>query len=458
MSTYRADQEVADRALTRLISADLPLPTAANDVDRLLQLRHVSLALLVERLDHISLAGGNARRLSPGAAAIASDPVNALGYVLRGMAPTTPANFSIVELTQRSGEPTDHIIEEYREVARSLILANHTLTHAVEQPWLNNPADAWPIVTDLASNTEAMLILDERLEQVGILPQATDDDSLRRRAEGRLITSQAARTARWYSTTDTVDLAVAAEPQHVPSGPVRIISRPADLAPAQRRLASYLRPLNGHNVFHGQDVAIDSATLGLIVTNQKFLCDRLAATARNSLSSATTAHAFADRSELLSDVLVQLRNYPLVDLGDKGRNQRALWQQTEITRWLRKHPTPALEDRELLGLAEATDQALTMLGTAAYRELTRPTGTLRSSREDDPSMMLPISHKNPLVRSLRALTDAPPPFRAPGAAWAGPRHSESLRRTLDATPPETRRRPSPYARPTRRAPGTDLER
>lgn len=447
MSTYRADQEAADRALTRLVSADLPLPTAPHAVERLLQLRHVSLALLVERLDHISLAGGQARTLSPGAATIASDPANALGFVLRGMAPETPANFSVVELTQASGAPGDSIIEEYREVARSLILANHTLTHSAEQSWLNNAADAWPIVMDLATNTEAMLILDDRLSQVGILETPTDDDGLRRQAEGRLITSQAARTARWHSTSDAVDLATAATSAHASAGPVHIIKDAADLAPAQRRLASYLRPLVARDTFHGQDVAIDSSTLGLIVTNQKFLCDRLATRARASLSTSTTAHAFADRADLLDDVLTQLRAYPLVDVGNQGRNQRALWQQTEITRWLRRNPMPDLEDRQLIGLAEATDQALTMLGKATHLELTRPSGTLRSAREDGPSKTRPFERKNPLVRSLRALTDCPPPLRSPGAAWAAPRHSEALRRTLDATPPETGRRPTPYPRP-----------
>lgn len=449
MNTYRAYQEDADRALTRLVSSTFPLPSAAVDVTRLLQLRHVCLGTLTERLDHISVRRHRARHRFE-LVHLVSAPTEALGSTIRTMTSDVSPDFSVAEVTDRSGYADMSIIEEYREAARSLLLGNHNLIHAEEQPWLRNPDEAWPIVADLATTTEAFLILDERLVQGGVL-QVPSDRTRPQHETQRLVASNAARVARWYSTTDAVDLATAAAPSETTTeiGPVRIVNQAADLSTAQRRLGSYLRPLNGASVFRGQDVTLDSGTFGMVVTNQKFLCERLAVTAVNSHDPASV-QVFTERADLLGDVLVKLARTPLVNADNRGRNERALWQQTELTRWLRKNPVPVLEGRQVRDLAEATAETLTNLGKCARLELTRPGGMLRSTRRDDNETNFhPLGHKHSLVQSLRALIEAAPPLRSSNAGWAGARHSEALRRMLDATPPETGTRPRPYVHVSR---------
>ena len=68
------------------------------------------------------------------------------------------------------GSPSSHpSVELWRTAAVDLTAATHALVTAREKPWLEDPAQAWHLLGDTAVSLEAVLVLDEALEQAGVL-------------------------------------------------------------------------------------------------------------------------------------------------------------------------------------------------------------------------------------------------------------------------------------------------
>ena len=65
----------------------------------------------------------------------------------------------------------DGYTELWRQAAVELLAGSHALDAAADQPWLRDPGAGWFVMRDVAVALEAFLVLDARLEEVGLLTQ-----------------------------------------------------------------------------------------------------------------------------------------------------------------------------------------------------------------------------------------------------------------------------------------------
>lgn len=332
---------------------------------------------------------------------------------------------------------------------------SHALDAAADKPWLRDPGAGWFVMRDVAVALEAFLVLDARLEEVGLLTQhdrpwlsnldgtAPTPLSLEER---RLVTSQCARVASWYATSDVADQAVPRPSTQHPTlyGPVFLVADPTDLAPAQRRLARFLRPLHAADSTFTGEPEISAEAARHIVASQLFLCACFADIADKSPGGRTIKPTFLTRIDLLKDIQPRLRY--LVDVEPHTSSKPRMWQQGELTsamtRMQRDGRDLTLSRPELHELASATHEVTQNLGRVLRREFLRDTSNLRIA---DPTHQVGdtrVHRGTGLEARLTDLINQPAPS-SPVSRYVKPGQRTALRTTLDHTPTSSAV-PSPF--------------
>lgn len=481
--TYGHHQEAAAAGLHQLVITDR-LPVDAGDVDQLLQCRDIVVSTLRQRLDQ--LTGFPARHDppvpgDPGVVSprplpvavkpatlhqVAFEPATHLDTVTANL-PRLPAERRLSPLEVLNTPSADPTVELWRQTASDLVAAGHALDVATDKPWITDPGAGWYLLGDTAAATEAVLVLDYRLHEVGLLndhhsPVRPTSSGAAASAElevegHRILAASCSRMSAWYATTDSPDLAVPALPgSPVVRGPVRVVSQPGDLAAGQRQLATYLRPMAPNDSFAAAQLGMDVATATIVTGAQRNLCARLAVHCARSPRTVELAQEFALRRDLLDDIDQYLPQ--LVDVRKAGHNKPVLWQQGEVSAALRRFQstTLSLAPAQLLDLAGATHDVVHQLAAATRYECTRDASNLRQVDLTRKVGETRLHHKTPIVLALRAAIDTPPPSQ-PIARWTSPTQRTGLRATLDATPTRPAgpgvKPPTPY--PRRRPPSPD---
>ena len=263
------------------------------------------------------------------------------------------------------------------------------------------------------------------------------------------MTSQCARVASWYATSDVADQAVPRPSTHHPAlyGPVFLVADPTDLAPAQRRLARFLRPLHAADSAFTGEPEISAEAARHIVASQLFLCACFADIASKSPGGRTIKPAFLARIDLLKDIQPRLRY--LVDVEPHTSSKPRMWQQGELTsamtRMQRDARDLSLTRPELHELANATHEVTQNLGRVLRRELLRDTSNLRIA---DPTHQVGdtrVHRGTGLEARLTDLVNQPAPSHrcrgtsSPASGWPCERRW--------TTPPPQRRSPVRFPRP-----------
>ena len=456
-TTYGDHAEAAAQALSRLLVLD-EIPTDGVLLARMLACRQAVVDALRQRLRGVGL-NGDPRTSTPERLAPAMRGLEGLderlGLMIEAIAvelPTLPPEDRGRPIEVLTGAATDPAVEWWRRAAVELLAGSHALDTTDHQPWLTEQGAAWYLMRDLASALEAVLILDERLAEVGVLTKHDIPVPSLGLDTKRMLLGHVARVATWSATSDSPDQAFArlrADP--VAHGPVVVVSTPRDLAAAQRRLATFLRPSHASDAFYTGDPEITADTARMLVANQLFLTGAFGQLAERSPGPVRLGALFEVRREILEEISPQLRH--LVDHRPVEDRARRWWQQTEITtavRRLRRDQVDfLLAPAELLDLANATHQVTRSLAVTLHRELLRENTNLRI---DDPTRAIGatrVVRGTRLDASLTDLAHQPAPTR-PVARLSNPHQRAALRRTLEVTAPGNAS-PPPYSL---RPPGT----
>jgi hypothetical protein len=232
-------------------------------------------------------------------------------------------------LSRTSDDPT---AETWRRAAIELLAASHALSAADEQPWRSDPGAAWWVMRDVSVALEAVLVLDSRLDEVGLLAGHTRPEYAMSLDEKRMVLSQTSRVATWHATSASPDQATPRSRKASPSKvvePVSLVSRPEDLAAAQNRLGRFLRPLVASDPWFAGEPEISSDSARQVTASQLFLCRAFAHAAALSPKTIMFVEFFTERAEILESLQPQLSH--LVDVTDHEPNMRRFWQQGEIT-------------------------------------------------------------------------------------------------------------------------------
>jgi hypothetical protein len=415
--TYGEHQEAASAALNRLLVDDAP-PTDPVDVAQLLHCREVVVDALRQRLYALGFNTHYSPTTvpEPPRRVPLRDLEKNLATLVDRMAFEVPTlrleegRRPVSEvLTRVSPDPT---VELWRHAAIELLAGSHALDAAVERPWLRDEGAGWYLMRDVAVAMEAVLVLDSRLDEVGLLQEHQRPEAALGLGEQRMIASQCARVATWYATSDTPDRATpdVPGPREV-AGPVLTVSGPAELADAQRRLARYLRPTHGNDAHFSGAPEIDTSTARMVVASQVFLTKQFELMALRTPGGEGLGAEFASRREILEDIQTGMAR--LVDLDDRGRNMRASWQQGELTTSLRRSQRRGddlrLTPTQLLDLANATHEVTHNAAKALRRELLRETSSLRIADPTGQVGHTRVYRKHPLERALTDLINLPAP-------------------------------------------------
>jgi len=450
VQTYGEHAENAARALNRLLRHDTtPCDPAA--VDRLLHCRQAAVDALRQRLYGVGLdAWYRADILPPPMPELNLAGIdNKLATLLDNIAFSVPnlrPDERLPPLEVLGKASTDPVVEAWREAANQLLAATHALEAAGDQPWLRDHGAGWYVVRDVAVALEAVLVLDARLAEIGLLNEHDRPAYTMGLEEKRLIASHAARVATWYATNDVADLATP-RPLGVASNvlhPVALVAVPEDLTVAQRQLATLLRPITTRNsVFAGApEISADSARQ--LTASQLHLCRVFATMAAHSPKTAGFEAFFVDRAEVLESLQPQIRH--LVDLKPHEPDKRRFWQQSEITTAITRMQDQrlelALQPHQMLALANATHDATHNLGRSLRRELLRATSNLRNGHPRHQDGPVRVGRRSRLEATWTDLVNMPAPA-APVSQFSSPLQRAALRQTLDMTA-TARRPPSPY--------------
>jgi hypothetical protein len=310
------------------------------------------------------------------------------------------------------------------------------------------------VIRDIAVALEAVLVLDARLAEVGLLNEHHHPESPISLEHQRLIASQAARVATWYATSDAADTATP-RPPGPPSNilhPVTLVSAPEDIAAAQQRLARFLRPITTRNSMYLGEPEISADSARQITASQLHLCRVFAQMAARSPKTTGFEGFFLERAEVLAALQPQISH--LVDLIAQEPERRRFWQQGEvtvaITRMREQRIELRLQPHQLLTLANATHDVTRNLGRSLRRELLRSTSNLRDGHPRHADGPLRVGRGSRLEATLTDLVNMPAPT-SPVARFSTPLQRAALRHTLDMTPTAPRP-PSPY--PAARSLGT----
>ena len=438
LGTYGDHQEAAAAALNALISGD-DIPTDEQDLGMLGQFRRAAIDALCQRLHGLGLSQRHAAGSPWQAGELRLDQVNpSLPDLVSGLVfeLRTPADGLLAPSDTLTRESAHTTVRMWREAAIELLAASHLLDVAPDQPWTTDDGLRWHLIKDIAVSTEAILVLDSRLREVGVLPGPSGGYGPGAVDDRRLLASQCARVATWYATSDSPDvIAGAADQQQGAHGPVQVVARAADFAPAQRRLAEYLRPVHAHDSFYSGDPVLNAATTRIIVASQIYLLQHFELMAARTPGANALVPEFESRRQILEAIQTSMAY--LVDTTPSSRNMRAVGQLGELTSAVRRFRTSTgglrLEPAELLDLAAASHTVTHNAARTLRRELLRDTSILRIA---DPTQQVgptQVLRYHPLERHLTDLINVPPPS-TPVATYSSPLQRAALRQTLDVTP------------------------
>lgn len=448
-ATYGDCAESAAEALSGLLVLDY-IPADDALTERLLDCRQAVVDALRQRLRGLGLNGdllSTKARLPERLLCL-----NGLDHRMALMVEAIAAELPTLSSDDRRrpidvlGQPVaDRAVECWRRAAVELLAGSHALDSTDHQPWLTEPGAAWYLMRDLAAALEAVLILDDRLTEVGLM---TKHDTLVPSMEldsKRMILGHLGRVATWSATSDSPDHAFPRlHSERVEGGPVVLVTAPPHLAAAQRRLADLLRPVHAADAFYTGDPEITADTARMLVANQLFLTGLFAQLAERAPAAINLRPHFEARREILAEITPRLRH--LID-HQPAEDRAYRWsQQTEITtairRLRRNHAEFALTPGQLVDLANATHEVTRNLAITLRRELQRENTNLRI---DDPTQTIGptrVVRGTRLSVSLTDLAHQPPPT-PPAVRLGRPEKRAALRQTLEVTATRTLA-PGPY--------------
>lgn len=453
VTTYGQHSENAAQALSHLVRQD-ELPADPDAVAQLLRCRDVAVDALRQRLFDLGYnrqMPASARPLvATTATSLAGLDAN-LGMLVRDIA------FSLPRTHDKHQQPVadaliaasnDHTVQSWQTAAIELLSASHALSAAEEQPWLTDPGAGWWVLRDIAVALEAIVVLDGRLTEVGLLAGLQDSPDSLTLSEKRTVLSQAARVATWNAVSASPEDAT---PRLTPrrtvvAHPVAMVSAPTDLAAAQRRLAQFLRPLSASNAFYAGQPEISADCVRQITSSQLGLCRSFAKAARRAARTSSFEAFFAERAEVLQSLAPQLTH--LADLrSDREHAMRRQWQQVELTtavaRMESRGASIRLEPHQFAELAEATHEVTHQLGRVLRRELLRRNSNLVDAHPRHLNGPVPIKRRSKLETTTTDLVNLPAPVPRQDQLAVALQRS-ALRRTLDADPSASARAPMPF--------------
>ena len=450
-TTYGEHAEHAARALNALIIDDL-IPTEAEAVDQLLHCREAVVDALRQRLYDIGqdswypppdqLPARTPKPTLPGIDQRLATLVDNIAFALPSL-PFDERRSPVETLAAASSDPT---VETWRETALELLAGSHALSAASDQPWRQEPGAGWWVMRDVAVALEAVLVLDARLSEVGLLADHDRPHFAMGLSEKRLILSQTARVATWHATSEVPDQATPRGPRSASNvvQPVSLVSDPEDLAAAQERLGRFLRPLVAFDsTFLGEpEISADSARQ--VTASQLYLCRAFAQAAAGSAKTPMLVAFFEERAEVLQALQPQLSH--LVDVTAREPNMRRFWQQSELTTAVARMEDQGvpirLQPAQMLELAKATHEVTHNLGKGLRRELLRATSNLRDAHPRHLEGPVRVGRRSRLETTLTDLVNLCAPS-APVARFNNPLQRAALKQTLDLTPTASRT-PTPF--------------
>jgi hypothetical protein len=452
--SYGEHAEEAASGLHRLINLDRQ-PASPSDIDRVLACRLCILNALTDQLRHLGADRTYVATRNVAVRDLAGNATNLLDQIVRTAPrpPQEPGMAPIDALTTEPGRSDADVMAVglWRRIAVELMAGTHDLITARERPWLYEAGAGWYLVRDVATAVEAVVVLDARLIEVGLLPRARQANCLDEHTQ-RMIAADIARLATWHATSMAPDLATAAGTLRVTDTTVHTIEQAADFAPAQRKLASMLRFIHGNDSFVSSEPSIDVATARAVTLGQGRLAAHFAAVSALDTRTLPLQRAFQTRQDLLGEI--QARLAPMSDI-EPHRNRPALFQQQEIGLGLRRFSGNNLSPAQMLDLLQATHAATTVFAQAFRRDLHRPGGNIRGRTRE--GFKRP-SRNHPLSRALTDLANAEAPEQ-PVSRWIGPQLRGQLRAALNEVPAGAAGRPRPLPRPSdsSRKPRAQLE-
>lgn len=454
VTTYGDHAENAAHALNALIRDDV-IPADEYAVDQLLHCREAVVDALRQRLydigqdswypppDHLP-----ARTPTPALAGLDEKLASLVDNIAFAL-PTLMLDERRAHteyLTPASDDPT---VESWRSAAVELLSASHALSAAAEQPWRIDPGAGWWVMRDVAVALEAVLVLDSRLEEVGLLAEHQRPDFKMGLDEKRMVLSQTARVATWHATSASPEEATPRLRQTAPSTvvePVSMVSTPADLAAAQQRLARFLRPMMASDAFYAGGPQITADAVRQVTASQLYLCRAFATAAAASPTTSMFAAFFTERAEVLEALQPQIRY--LADVtADQEPNMRRFWQQSELTTAVARMEDQGvpirLQPTQMVELAKATHEVTHNLGKTLRRELLRATSNLRDGHPRHEAGPVRVGRRSRLETTLTDLVNMPAPSE-PVTRFSNPLQRAALQQTLNLTPTSSPREPTPF--------------
>lgn len=448
VSTYGEHAERAAEALDLLVRSDV-IPAEENAVRQLLHCREAVTDALRERLRHLGKNRSGSEASAPPTAR--SSPmlsgldvklatlVSSIAFALPTLPPDDRSAWDY--LAPSSADPA---VEAWRVAAIELLSGSHALSAAAEQPWWTDPGAGWWVLRDAAVALEAVLVLDSRLEEVGLLARHHRPDHVLGPDEMRMVLSQAARVAMWHATSAAAEEAVPRLQTTYRSltQPVVLVSAPADLAAAQQQLARLLRPLSAGDAFYVGEPEISADAARHVTAAQIYLCRAL----KQSPLDGIWHQFFSQRLEVLESLRPQLEHLADVQAVKEPRRLR-LWQTGELTTALarmkgrgtaiRLQPTQAAE------LAQATHDVTHNLAKTLRRELLRQNTNLVDAHPRHREGETRVGRRSRLARTVTDLVNLPAP-KEQAARFSTPLQRAALQRSVDLTPPLCTRPPTPF--------------
>lgn len=449
VTTYGDHAENAARALNALIRDDM-IPSDEHAVDQLLRCRAAVVDALRQRLYDL----GQDTWYPPGPPARAPEPVltgprenlaTLVGYIAFTL-PTLPQQSNCSPLDVLGAPSSDPTVAAWREAAIELLSGSHALSAATDQPWRHEAGTAWWVMRDLAVALEAVVVLDTRLAELGLLAGHDRPPATMGLDETRMVLSQVARGANWYATSSLPDEAAPRSRQPEDSRvsqPIVLVSSPGDLAEAQRLLARFLRPLLGWDTAYDGEPEISADCARHVTASQLYLCRAFADASTDSPKTKVFIRFFQDCAEVLEALQPQL-SY-LADVTGHPTNMRRLWQQGEITSAVSRMLDRGgfqLQPTQSAHLAEATHEVTHNLGRALRLELLRKTGNLVDAHPRHFEGPVRVDRKSRLCATVTDLVNVPAPH-GPEPRFSMPLQRAALKATHDLTPLSTAT-PSPF--------------
>lgn len=454
VATYGEHAENAAQALNVLIRAD-EIPAEPEAVDQLLHCREAVVDALRQRLydlgqddwyppaDHLP-----ARTPKPVLAGLDEKLASLVDNIAFAL-PSLPLEERRPPSEVLGAESADPTVESWRSAGIELLAASHALSAATEQPWRTDPGAGWWVMRDVAVALEAVLVLDSRLEEVGLLNDHQRRDYAMGLDEKRMVLSQTARVATWQATSASPEEAAPRLRQIEPGTvlqPVALVTGPEDLAVAQRRLARFLKPMMANDAFYDDEPEITSDAARQVTASQLFLCRVFAEAAARSPKTRTLAAFFTERAAVLEELQPRIKY--LADVSDgRDPNKRSAWQQGELTTAvvrMQDHGVPIrLQPTQMVELAKATHQVTHNLGTSLRRELLRGNSHLVDADPKRVNGPTRVSRRSPMETTLTDLVNLPAPSE-PAARFSNPLQRAALQQTLNITPTSSARVPTPF--------------